>query len=143
MSVLEKSDGTPQEKSHWRCPTCWATQEKRVRPNPDAGPAGTVTCNACGAAFPESDVYGGKYDADALVAGPVIGAKRNPLALQPSARADFHTSDPADGIAKSTRPCNENPPTFTIRGTRNPGADISELPEDTNTDKRHSAARSE
>jgi thiol-disulfide isomerase/thioredoxin len=81
MSVLEKSDGTPQEKSHWRCPTCWATQEKRVRPNPDAGPAGTVTCNACGAAFPESDVYGGKYDADALVAGPVIGAKRNPLAL--------------------------------------------------------------
>ena len=78
--MSEKSDGTPLEKSHWRCPKCWATQQKGVRPNPEAV-AGMVTCNACGATFPESDVYGGEYDADALVAGPVGGGKRNPLAL--------------------------------------------------------------
>lgn len=69
------------EKSRWRCPTCWATQEKPVRPDPQASPEVTVTCNACGAAFPESDVYGGKYDADASVPGAAAGARRNPLAL--------------------------------------------------------------
>lgn len=76
----EKSVGTPLERSHWLCPKCWAIQEKGVRANPEA-PPGTVTCSACGAAFPESDVYGGDYDADALVAGPVGGSKRNPVAL--------------------------------------------------------------
>jgi thiol-disulfide isomerase/thioredoxin len=81
MSVPEKSDGTPLEKPHWRCPACWATQENRVRPDPEASPVGTVTCNACGAAFQESDVYGGKYDADSSIPGPARGAKRNPLAL--------------------------------------------------------------
>lgn len=80
MSEHENSDGTPLGKSHWRCPKCWATQEKGVRADAEAAP-GTVMCSACGAAFPESDVYGGNYDADALVAGPVGGNKRNPLAL--------------------------------------------------------------
>jgi cytochrome c biogenesis protein CcmG/thiol:disulfide interchange protein DsbE len=79
--MAEISDGTPLEKSHWRCPKCWATQEKGLRPPADAVPAGTVICNACGAALPESDVYGGKYDAEAPVAGPASAGKRNPFAL--------------------------------------------------------------
>ena len=81
MSEPEKSDEMPLEKSHWRCPTCWATQEKPVRPDSEASLAVTVACNACGAAFPESDVYGGKYDADASVPGAATGGRRNPLAL--------------------------------------------------------------
>jgi thiol-disulfide isomerase/thioredoxin len=52
-----------------------------VRPDAEASPAGRVPCNACGAAFPESDVYSGKYDADASVPGAAAGARRNPLAL--------------------------------------------------------------
>jgi thiol-disulfide isomerase/thioredoxin len=81
MSEQQKSDGAPLEKSYWRCPKCSATQEKGERPNPEAGTAGTVTCTACGAAFPETDVHGGKYDADAPVPGANGGGKRNPLAL--------------------------------------------------------------
>jgi thiol-disulfide isomerase/thioredoxin len=80
MSTVENSLGTKLEKSQWRCPKCWATQEKGARPNLEAGAAGTVTCGACGAAFPEADVYGGKYDADAPVPAPAAG-KRNPVAL--------------------------------------------------------------
>ena len=80
MSEHQTPDGSPEKKSHWRCPKCWATQEKGVGADPEASP-GTVMCSACGAAFLESDVYGGNYDADALVAGPVGGPKRNPLAL--------------------------------------------------------------
>lgn len=80
MSAIDNSPGTRPEKSHWRCPKCRATQEKGVRADPEAAP-GTVMCSACGAAFPETDVYGGNYDADAVVAGPVGGSKRNPLAL--------------------------------------------------------------
>jgi thiol-disulfide isomerase/thioredoxin len=79
MSEPEKSDASPLEKSHWRCPKCWATREKPVRPDPEANPAVTVTCSACGAAFPESDVYSGMYDADAPAAA--TGGRRNPLAL--------------------------------------------------------------
>ncbi len=78
MSEQEKSDGTPQKKSHWRCPSCWNIQEKPLRPDPEAVAAGTVACNFCGAAFPVSDVYAGQYDADAP---PPAAAKRNPLAL--------------------------------------------------------------
>ena len=81
MSGLEKSDGPPPENSYWRCPKCWATQEKGGRPTAEAATAGSVTCNACGTAFPASDVYGGKYDAEAPVPGPATGGKRNPLAL--------------------------------------------------------------
>jgi thiol-disulfide isomerase/thioredoxin len=81
MSEHETSDGTPVQKSYWRCPKCSATQEKGERPNLEAGAAGTVKCAACGAAFPETDVYGGKYDADASVPGPTAGGRRNPLAL--------------------------------------------------------------
>jgi thiol-disulfide isomerase/thioredoxin len=81
MSGLEESDGMPPETSHWRCPSCWAIQEKAVRPHPEAASVGTVTCNACGAAFPESDVHGGKYDADPAVPEPARAGKRNPLAL--------------------------------------------------------------
>lgn len=76
----EKSDGTPLEKSHWRCPKCWVTQEKGVRPDAEAV-SGIVMCNACGAAFPGSDIDSGKYDADAPVPRPPAGGKRNPLAL--------------------------------------------------------------
>jgi len=81
MSEPQKSDARPQEKSHWRCPQCWATQEKPVRPDSGANAADTVTCNACGAACPESDVYGGKYDAEASAPGAATRTSRNPLAL--------------------------------------------------------------
>ncbi len=81
MSTVEKSLGAPAEKSHWRCPQCWAIQEKDVRPNTEGILAGKAACNSCGTAFPEADVYGGKYDAEAPVAGPVAGRKRNPMAL--------------------------------------------------------------
>jgi thiol-disulfide isomerase/thioredoxin len=81
MSEPQKSDERPQEKSHWLCPQCWATQEKPVRPDSGANAADTVTCNACGAAFPESDVYGGKYDAEASAPGAATRTSRNPLAL--------------------------------------------------------------
>ena len=80
MSEHEKSDGTPLEKPHWRCPKCWAIQEKGARPNLEAGAGGTVACGACGAAFPEANVYGGKYNTDAPASAPAT-AKRNPLAL--------------------------------------------------------------
>ena len=79
--MAQGSDVLPLEKSHWRCPKCWATQEKGIRPNPEAAAVGTVTCNACGGAFPESDVEGGKYDVAASAGGPASGGKRNPLAL--------------------------------------------------------------
>ena len=81
MSTVEKTPATLREGSHWRCPQCWETQEKPVRPNPATNPGVTVTCNACGAAFPESEVYGGNYDPEASVPGAAAGAKRNPLAL--------------------------------------------------------------
>jgi thiol-disulfide isomerase/thioredoxin len=81
MSTVENSLGTPLQKSHWRCPKCLATQEKGERPSLEAGTAGTVKCAACGAAFPETDVYGGKYGADASVPGATGGGRRNPLAL--------------------------------------------------------------
>src|SRR3984893_15851394 len=77
----EKSDGLPVAKTHWRCPKCWATQEKGERPNSAAVPAGSTTCRACGASFPEEEVYGGKYDIDDAVAPSVSREKRNPLAL--------------------------------------------------------------
>src|SRR5438552_8418802 len=80
MSEQQKSDGTPLEKSYWRCPKCSATQEKAERPNLEGAGAATVTCAACGAAYPERDVYGGKYDADAPIPAPAAG-KRNPVAL--------------------------------------------------------------
>jgi peroxiredoxin len=70
----------PMEKSHWRCPKCWATQEKGARPNLQTGAAGTVSCAACGTAFPETDIRGGKYDADPPIPAPAAG-KRNPIAL--------------------------------------------------------------
>ena len=76
MSTVEKSFG-PMEKSYWRCPKCWVTQEKQVLPEA-AAVAATVTCNSCGAAFPVEEVYAGKYDADAP---PPAEGKRNPLAL--------------------------------------------------------------
>jgi thiol-disulfide isomerase/thioredoxin len=38
-----------------------------------------VKCTACGASFGESDVYGGRYDADP--SAPPPGSRRNPLAL--------------------------------------------------------------
>src|ERR1700683_1478908 len=79
--MAQGSDVLPLEESHWRCPKCWATQEKGVRPNPEAAAVGTVTCNACGGAFPESDVEGGKYDVAGSAGGPARGGKRNPLAL--------------------------------------------------------------
>jgi thiol-disulfide isomerase/thioredoxin len=82
MSTVEQSLGTPPENSHWRCPQCWATQEKENGARPDSeAVSGTVTCTACGAAFPRSDVYGGKYDADPSVPGSARTGKRNPLAL--------------------------------------------------------------
>src|ERR1700719_4102204 len=81
MSTVERSPATQMEGSHWRCPKCWETQEKPFRSDPESVPAETVACNLCGAAFPESDVYGGKYDADASVPGAAAGARRNPLAL--------------------------------------------------------------
>jgi len=76
----EQSDGMPLEKPYWRCPKCWITQEKRLRPS-EAAPEAVVTCSACGAAFPESDVFAGKYDADPPVPSAAGGARRNPLAL--------------------------------------------------------------
>ncbi len=131
MSVPEKSDGTPVEKSHWRCPTCWATQEKAVRPNPEVVSAGAVTCNACGAAFPESDVCGGKYDADA-VPGPIGGGKRNPLALVVVAVVaaamlyfGFHMarrSGPASPVTKSTPA-----PDFTLQSLDGKNMRLSDL----------------
>jgi thiol-disulfide isomerase/thioredoxin len=81
MSEPEKSDASPLEKSHWRCPQCWETQEQPVRPDPESVPAETVACNLCGAAFPVADVYGGKYDADASAPGTAPARSRNPLAL--------------------------------------------------------------
>jgi thiol-disulfide isomerase/thioredoxin len=81
MSTVENSLGTRLERSHWRCPKCWKTQEKGARPNLETGAAGTVTCSGCGAAFPATNVYGGKYDADAPVPEPTAEPKRNPLAL--------------------------------------------------------------
>jgi thiol-disulfide isomerase/thioredoxin len=80
MSEQQKSDGTPLGKSYWRCPKCSATHEKGERPNLEGTGAATVTCAACGAAYPEADIYGGKYDADAPIPAPAAG-KRNPVAL--------------------------------------------------------------
>ena len=80
MSENETPGGTPVQKSHWRCPKCSATREKGTRPDLDAGTAATVTCTACGAAYPEADVYAGKYDADVPFPPPAAG-KRNPIAL--------------------------------------------------------------
>jgi thiol-disulfide isomerase/thioredoxin len=80
MSEQQKSDGTPLGKSYWRCPKCSATQEKRQRPNLEGTGAATVTCAACGAAYSETDIYGGNYDADAPIPAPAAG-KRNPVAL--------------------------------------------------------------
>jgi thiol-disulfide isomerase/thioredoxin len=76
MSEPEKSNETPQKKSHWRCPKYWVTQEKHALPDESAVPA-AVTCNSCGAAFPVEEIYAGKYDADP----PPPTRKRNPLAL--------------------------------------------------------------
>jgi len=81
MSTVEKSLVVPPGKSHWRCPSCWAIQEKDVRPITEGILAGKAACNSCGAAFPESDVYVGKYDADASAPEPARAGKRNPLAL--------------------------------------------------------------
>ena len=80
MSEHEASNGTPQQTSQWRCPKCSAMQAKGVRSNLEVEGAGTVTCGACGTAFPAADVYAGKYDADAPAPAPDAG-KRNPVAL--------------------------------------------------------------
>jgi thiol-disulfide isomerase/thioredoxin len=80
MSEPEKSNERRLEKSQWRCPKCWATQEKPVRPDSETTADNIVTCNACRATFPELDIYGGKYDADASVPSAATG-RRNPLAL--------------------------------------------------------------
>jgi thiol-disulfide isomerase/thioredoxin len=80
MALPEKSEGTVLEKSHWRCPKCWAIQEKGELAESSA--ASTATCSACGAVFPETEIYGGKYDADAPAVPAGGGSrKRNPLAL--------------------------------------------------------------
>jgi thiol-disulfide isomerase/thioredoxin len=80
MSTVEQSLGTPPLNSHWRCPKCWAAQEKGIRPDAEAT-SDMVACTACGAAFPEADVNGGKYDAEPPAVEGAGGRKRNPLAL--------------------------------------------------------------
>jgi thiol-disulfide isomerase/thioredoxin len=82
MSGLERSDEVPSGKSQWHCPNCSAIQEKGFPPSPEGLSTGSVTCNTCGAAFPASDVFGGKYDLEnANVPDPGSRGKRNPLAL--------------------------------------------------------------
>ena len=79
MSLPQQSVATPL-KLYWRCPKCWAVEEKEIRHDPEAT-SGTVACTACGATFPETDVDGGRYDAEPPIAERAAGRKRNPLAL--------------------------------------------------------------
>jgi len=80
MSVLEKADGTPLEKSQL-CPKCGAALENGESISPEAA-SGRASCDACGAALPQSDVTGGKPgDLSAPVPPPAQGGNRNPLAL--------------------------------------------------------------
>lgn len=80
MSEHEASNRTHQQKSQWRCPKCSAIQEKGSRTSLETKAAATVTCGACGAAFPAADIDAGKYDVGAPVPAPAAG-KRNPAAL--------------------------------------------------------------
>jgi thiol-disulfide isomerase/thioredoxin len=100
--------------------------------NPEAVSAATVTCNACGTAFPASEVYGGKYDADASTPGPAAGGKRNPLALVVVAivaaamlYVGFHMarrSGPAPPLTKSGPA-----PDFTLQSLDGKSMSLSEL----------------
>jgi thiol-disulfide isomerase/thioredoxin len=134
MSEQQKSDGTPLEKSYWRCPKCLATQEKSARPNLEAEAAGTVTCAACGAAYPEADIYAGKYDTDAPLPAPAAG-KRNPVALLVVAVVaaamlffGFHMARRSDGASASLTLTKSAPaPDFTLQSLDGKSMRLSDL----------------
>ncbi|GEM_PF-495688 len=134
MSENETPDGTPVQKPHWCCPKCSATQEKGPRANLEAGTVGTVTCAACGAAYPATDVYGGKYDADAPVPTPAAG-KRNPVALLVVAVVaaamlffGFHMARRSDGASTSLALTKSAPaPDFTLQSLDGKSVRLSDL----------------
>jgi len=133
MSENETPDGTPVQKPRWRCPKCSATQEKGPR-HLEAGTAGTVTCAACGAAYPEADIYAGKYDTDAPVPAPGAG-KRNPVALLVVAVAaaamlffGFHMARRSDGASTSLTLTKSAPaPDFTLQSLDGKSMRLSDL----------------
>ena len=64
---------TGAESDYWKCPRCGSVLQKGIGAILGAV-VGTATCGKCGAAFPQSEVYGGKFD---------IGRKYGPTAALP------------------------------------------------------------
>ena len=56
--------GKDRTYEYWKCPQCGSVLEKGRMDLALAGATivGTATCGVCGAKFPQSEVYAGKYD---------------------------------------------------------------------------------